>query len=124
MLGEGDGRDQKGFEKFAAALTLKGEPAPQGRRQASRQWGRLVQMQWHEGATDTELLTADTDTPTALVCLEELLLGNCVGLPGRPAFQGGFMLLVVRMPTLLLITRSLVSSIKQAPKGFLPEVVN
>lgn len=43
MLGGGDGRDKKGFKKSAAALTLKGESAPRGRRQVSRQWGRLVQ---------------------------------------------------------------------------------
>lgn len=57
--------------------------------------------------------------PPAPVCLE-LLRGNRAGLLSRTDFAPP----VVGIPVLVLITSSLASSIKQAPQGFLLEVVN
>lgn len=76
-------------------------------------------------STDGELLTARADQadPPCLSRGTSLRKLHCAGQVGLLA-NGDFVPLEVRVPVLLLITGSLVSSIKQAPKGFLLEVVN
>lgn len=62
--------------------------------------------------------------PQGWPLVEALLLGNCCAGWDGLLSRGDLAPPEPRMPVLLLITRSSVSPIKEAPEGFLLEVVN
>lgn len=75
-------------------------------------------------STDEELLTAHTKQSSHPQLSRALLRKLCWAGRAGLLTRGDLAPPEVRMPALLLIARSSVSSIKQAPKGFLLEVVN